>query len=365
MTVTQTQSQEATASAPHRNTITLNGIGFTKPLELLGLWDEYKQTEITPLIGNVFEDVNLSEVLRSPDCDAKLADLAVLIARRGLCVFPKQTDLSVPDQKLLCRKLGQLSTRPYSSDLWIHPVNQTVLPDGTLDGEIMSPSRDPKKKLYTKEGGYAAATAKNQSRADGWHTDGSFEHVPADYTLLQMKMCPNTGGDTLFASAYEAYDLLSAPMQQMLEGLQATFMPPHHSPELIEDRLWPTSRGAPQNVGSHLRATHPCIRTNPVTGWKALYAFGHHLERIEGLGNVENNMMLEFLSRLITENHQIQARVKWAPDDLIIWDNRAVYHCATYDYGGTGIRKANRVCGCGEVPYLDPRSSGRRHALGI
>lgn len=199
-------------------------------------------------------------------------------------------------------------------------------------------------------------------------------------------MCPGTGGDTLFASAYEAYDLLSAPMQRMLEGLKATFMPPHHSPELIKDRLWPSTRGAPENYGPELRATHPCVRTNPVTGWKCLYAFGHHLERIEGLGNVENNMMLEFLQRLVTENHQIQARVKWNKDDLVIWDNRAVYHvsrssvaidtgvefvltsltqCATYDYGGTGLRKADRVCGCGEVPYLDPRSSGRRHALGI
>lgn len=149
MTVTQVETAKASASV--LNTFTLsNGDGFTKPLKQLDLWNEYKQSELTPLIGTVFDEVNLAEILRSPDCDAKIGDLAVLISRRGLCVFPKQTDLSVADQKLLCRKLGQLSTRPYTSDLWIHPVNQTVLPDGTLDGEVMSPSRDPKKKLYTK-----------------------------------------------------------------------------------------------------------------------------------------------------------------------------------------------------------------------
>jgi len=141
-----------------------------------------------------------------------------------------------------------------------------------------------------------------------------------------MKECPPTGGDTLFASAYEAYDLLSKPMQQMLEGLNATFMPPHHTPERVKERLWPAPRGAPENVGAHLRATHPCVRTNPVTGWKSLYAFGHHLERVEGLGDVENRMMLEFTARLITENHQLQARVRWEQDDLVVWDNRAVYH---------------------------------------
>ncbi|KAI1323800.1 taurine catabolism dioxygenase [Xylariaceae sp. FL0255] len=336
-----------------------------KPLEFKGLWDGKKMSEITPTMGLTCEDVDLAQVLRSPDCDAKLRDLAILVSRRGLCVIPGQANLTIQDQKLLCRKLGMLTTRPSASDLWIHPVNQTILPDGTLDGEYMFPSRDPSKKLYTQEGGYSKTTAKNQSRADGWHTDGSFENVPVDYTVMHMKECPDTGGDTLFASAYEAYDLLSQPMQQMLEGLDATFMPPHHSPERVANRLWPASRGAPQNVGAELRASHPCVRTNPVTGWKSLYAFGHHLERIEGLGDVENRMMMEFMTRLVTENHQLQTRVRWRKDDLAIWDNRAVYHCATYDYGDGGHRRAIRVCGCGEVPYLDSKSTGRREALGI
>lgn len=103
-------------------------------------------------------------------------------------------------------------------------------------------------------------------------------------------------------------------------------MPPGHRPENIVDRMWKGSRGAPENVGPELRATHPAVRTNPVTGWKSLYAMGHHLEAIEGLGDLENRMVLELLERLLVDNHQLQLRVKWEADDLVIWDNRAVYH---------------------------------------
>lgn len=179
-------------------------------------------------------------------------------------------------------------------------------------------------------------------------------------------------------------------MAAMLEKLNAVFCPWNHKPENIADRLWQGTRGAPENFGPELRASHPCIRTNPVTGWKTLFAFGHHLERVEGLGDVENKFICEFLQRLISENHQIQARVRWNVDDLVIWDNRSVYHvsyislylsppylscwmsayvvsykCPTYDYGGTGVRRANRVCGTGEIPYFDPNSVGRREALSI
>lgn len=90
--------------------------------------------------------------------------------------------------------------------------------------------------------------------------------------------------------------------------------------------MWKGSRGAPENVGPELRASHPAVRTNPVTGWKSLYAMGHHLESIEGLGDLENRMVLELLERLLVDNHQLQVRVKWSADDLVVWDNRAVYH---------------------------------------
>lgn len=113
-------------------------------------------------------------------------------------------------------------------------------------------------------------------------------------------------GDTLFASAYEVYDLLSEPYQTFLEGLTATFMPPGHEPANIEDRMWNGPRGSPENVGASLRASHRAVRTNPVTGWKYVYAMGHHLELFDGLGDVESSMIKEHLERLVTDNPHLQ-----------------------------------------------------------
>lgn len=46
-----------------------------------------------------------------------------------------------------------------------------------------------------------------------------------------------------------------------------------------------------------------------------------------------------------------------------IWDNRSVYHTATYDYEGLGPRTGQRAVSLGERPYLDPNSTGRQEAL--
>ena len=53
------------------------------------------------------------------------------------------------------------------------------------------------------------------------------------------------------------------------------------------------------------------------------------------------------------------------PDQVpAIWDNRSVFHTATYDYKGEGDRFGNRAVGLGERPYFDPNSKSRREVLG-
>jgi alpha-ketoglutarate-dependent taurine dioxygenase len=85
--------------------------------------------------------------------------------------------------------------------------------------------------------------------------------------------------------------------------------------------LYTGERGAPENVGDKLEAIHPVIRTNPVTGWKSVFAVGHHVQHINGVTAEESQALTNWFLRLIVENHDLQLRVHWDnPNDLVIWD---------------------------------------------
>lgn len=51
----------------------------------------------------------------------------------------------------------------------------------------------------------------------------TFERIPSDYAILKIIKTPeDTGGDTLWASGYEAFDRLSPTWQRFAETLTAT-----------------------------------------------------------------------------------------------------------------------------------------------
>src|SRR5215471_16161824 len=50
--------------------------------------------------------------------------------------------------------------------------------------------------------------------AEGWHTDGAYNHQPFKATQLYALAVPSRGGDTLFANAYGAYDALPERLKQ-------------------------------------------------------------------------------------------------------------------------------------------------------
>jgi alpha-ketoglutarate-dependent taurine dioxygenase len=134
--------------------------------------------------------------------------------------------------------------------------------------------------------------------------------------------------DTLWASGYEVYDRISKPLRGFLDTLTGHYAQPlfNEAAEKNNFKVWAEPRGAPENVGEVLEATHPVIRTNPVTGWKSVFAVGHHVQRINGLSPEESKHFLESFVDLIVENHDLQVRYKWNDvNDVAIWDNRSVY----------------------------------------
>lgn len=248
---------------------------------------------------------------------------------------------------------------PTTSTLHIHPLTEA----GSELGDQISVISSAKQ----AKGGGLTHQLSDVSRlaSAGWHSDITFEPVPSDYAMLKIHTLPATGGDTLWASGYEIYDRLSDPIRKMLEGLTAT----HDARFFLEEAerlgnpIRDGIRGNPLNFGANLRAEHPVIRTNPVTGWKSVFVNRGFTKRINGVTKDESDLLLGYLFNLLTQNHDAQVRFRWEKNDLAIWDNRCTWHCATYDYSED--RCGDRVASLGEAPYLDRRSTGRREALGL
>ncbi|KAK4126555.1 taurine catabolism dioxygenase [Parathielavia appendiculata] len=349
-----------------------------EPLKLSGALDLYESFDVTPVIGREFPTAKLVEWLDAPNSDELLRDLAITISQRGVVFFRAQDDLTNDLQKKLILRLGELTGRPSTSGLHIHPILNSERELGGNDLEISTISSVQSKQLYSKTGPDTLSDKKQNSAQ--WHSDIAFEPVPADYTSLRLVQLPTTGGDTLWASGYELYDRISEPYQKFLENLTATFEQPYFQKvaESSGFRLYDKERGAPENVGGELKAVHPVVRTNPVTGWKSIFPVGGHVKHINGLTEEESSKLLGWFLDLVYKNHDLQVRFKWKSSNDIgkfspfshthfpsIWDNRSVFHTATFDYldGQYGERFGNRAVGLGERPYLDPNSTSRREAL--
>ncbi|RAL61317.1 hypothetical protein DID88_009453 [Monilinia fructigena] len=230
----------------------------------------------------------------------------------------------------------------------IHPITNSGRDLGGKDDEISVISSVQAKKLFGRNFGIG----NRQSAKTGWHSDITFEPIPSDYALLRLTELPKTGGDTLWASGYEVYDRISKPVQKFLETLTATYAQPNFNKSADDNgfKIYSDERGAPENVGEKLEAVHPVVRTNPVTGWKSIFALGQHVSHINDLTKIESDALLEWFLRLVVDNHDLQVRHRWENvNDLAIWDNRSNYHVATNDYIdlGLGERAGQRAVSVG------------------
>ncbi len=182
-----------------------------------------------------------------------------------------------------------------------------------------------------------------------WHTDVSYQEAPSLGSILIAKKIPASGGDTLFASMYAAYDALSKPLQTLLESLTA-----QHSIE----RGWGTSLRMQPNGEARLRElkeafplrTHPTLRTHPETGRTALYVNEYYTSRINELSEPESEGLLKILFRH-SQLPDFQIRHQWEVGDIAFWDNRCTQHYASHDYGSSH-RLMNRVTVVGDKPFF-------------
>ncbi|CAN5431626.1 TauD/TfdA family dioxygenase [soil metagenome] len=166
----------------------------------------------------------------------------------------------------------------------------------------------------------------------GWHTDHSYDQVPAMGSILLARETPPSGGDTLFASMGAAFDALSPGLRKTLEGLRAV-----HSADHIygHDGIYAKTDQAADLKGHdiHAAAVHPAVIRHPVTGRKLLYVNPAFTLFFEGWTREESMPLLTYLYS-VAMREEFQCRLQWSPGSLAIWDNRATWHFAMNDYHG-------------------------------
>lgn len=166
-----------------------------------------------------------------------------------------------------------------------------------------------------------------------WHTDHSYDQIPAMGSVLYALDVPDVGGDTLFSSMYLAYESLSDGMKSTLEGLKAWHSSRHVFGASIADSEY-TKDGRIGNADKATQdALHSVVITHPLSGRKALYVNKDFTVRLDGWTVDESKPLLEYLYEH-GARQEFTCRFHWEPGSVAFWDNRATWHYAMNDYHG-------------------------------
>jgi len=235
-------------------------------------------------LGAVVTGVDASDV-----DDDTLAALRAAFAEHHVLVFPDQS-LDPAEQKAFAARWGPLQQ---------HPYNRTAEHPEVMRLENRGKAKDPN---------------------EHWHSDMSYEPVPPKLTMLHAVEAPDLGGETAFANQHLAFAELSPTLQDQLRGMRAV-----HSAEGLA-RLYR------QDPSEAPRAVHPVIRRHEERGDEALYVCRAFTQRFDGWRRDESRGLLDFLFEN-SARPDFQARHRWRPGDLVMWDNRSVLHYAVHDHG--------------------------------
>jgi taurine dioxygenase len=165
----------------------------------------------------------------------------------------------------------------------------------------------------------------------GWHTDHSYDQIPALGSILLAREVPPSGGDTLFASMVAAYEALSEGLKRTLHGLRAV----HSSRHVFGRRDREEQKDG--RIGNAEEATqdavHPVVIRHPGSGRPALYVNPGFTLHFEGWTEEESKGLLDTLYRHAARP-EFQTRFAWRPGSIAFWDNRSTWHYAANDYQG-------------------------------
>ncbi len=168
-----------------------------------------------------------------------------------------------------------------------------------------------------------------------WHTDHSYDQIPALGSILVAQELPSSGGDTIFANMFAAYDALTPEMKTKIKGLTATHSSRHaFGPKVYEKSANKDLVGRLGNTALATQdAIHPVVIRHPISAKQGIYVNPDFTTHINELGQAESDALLQELYEHC-QRPEFSHRFRWEDGSVAFWDNRATWHKALNDYPG-------------------------------
>lgn len=177
-----------------------------------------------------------------------------------------------------------------------------------------------------------------------WHSDLSYKREPSMLSALYAVEVPVKNGvalgNTYFASTTAAYNALSEEWKNRLEHMRNVhsyreYRLKNYAAQQDEER-----RGirtvqehapTPEQLASVPDTEMNVVRVHPVTRRKGLFINEGHTSHLTGMPRAQSDKLLAELYAHITQPEFVYCH-HWRVGDLLMWDNIAVQHKATFDY---------------------------------
>jgi taurine dioxygenase len=154
-----------------------------------------------------------------------------------------------------------------------------------------------------------------------WHADMTYIDVPPKAAVLYSLEVPhNGGGNTYFADMFAAYGALPAALKAAIEGKMAVHDASRNSAGMLRKGYKEVT-----DVRETVGARHPLVRTDGMTGRKALFLGRRPNSYIVGMEVAESESLLDALWVHATQPRFAMCH-EWQVGDLLMWNNLSVLH---------------------------------------
>jgi taurine dioxygenase len=279
--------------------------------------------EIRPLSPALGAEV-VGVDMRQPLAPETVRRLDEALTERGVLLFRRQP--LTPQE--LTRFSGQFGAlQPHVQRAYQHPEAPEVVmmtnrkADGTFD-----------------EAG-ARRGAIERTR-DGWHSDLSYDPVPAKATLLHAVEIPSRGGNTCFSNAAMAYRDLPGEVKAKLAGRTAEFV---YGGNTYNKKTAIAASTLDKQAQQSAHAVHPAVVVHPATGRPAIYINPVITTRILDLPHAESEAIMDACFDQLDRPEYRWEHV-WSVGDTLMWDNLGgTMHTGRLDYPRDEARRFIRT----------------------